>query len=186
MGLILLSTGCYNGDLDDQAPVNGRLASFYDLKGFFSKEINRLDRQQPEGMKTVRFEGKSETIDMKAKPADYGKELASFIASDINKPSWREKYRIDTASAGSGMQEIRYTALDEHLKTREIQLLFNGNSLKEVRIKNRLKSIIAESTQTLSYRTGSGYTIEGVQGSPVGRGRAFSVSVVFNENGGEE
>ncbi|MBK6947271.1 MAG: hypothetical protein IPH16_03610 [Haliscomenobacter sp.] len=184
IGLVLLSTGCHKEDRDARVPVKGSMASFYDLKGFFSKEIKRLDRLQPEGTKTVRFDGASETIDMKGKPADYSKELASFVSSDINKLSWREKYRIDTVSIANGMREIRYTALDEHLKTREIRLLFKENSLKEVRIKNRLKSIIAESTQELSYITGSGYAIEGVQGSRIGRSRAFSVSVALKEKGG--
>ena len=179
IGLVLLGAGCYRGDLDDRGPAKGSLVSFYDLKGFFSKEVKRLDRQQPEGIKTVRFDGKSETIGMNAASVDYGKELASFISSDINKPSWIEKYRIDSVSAGSDMQEIRYTALDEHLKTREIRLVFKGDHLTEVRIRNRLKSIIAESTQTMSYSPGSGYAIEGVQRSRIGSSRAFSVSVAF-------
>ena len=184
ISLVLLSAGCQNRDLDLRVSGRDNLASFYDLKGFFSEEIKRLDNLQPEGTKTIRFDTKSETIDIKTKPVDYAKELASFVSSDINKTSWREKYRAETIPIGTGRMEIRYHALDEHLKTREIQLLFKENSLEEVRIKNRLKSIIAESTQELSYYTGGGYAIEGVQGPRIGRSRAFSVSVSFKEKAG--
>ncbi len=185
ISLAILGTGCQKKE-DRKALVSPKnnTASFFDLKGYFSKEIKRLNRLQPAGTKTVRFDGESEKIDTKRKPVDYGKELASFVSSDINKLSWREKYRPDTITGPGARKEIRYTALDGHLKTREIRLFFEENTLQEVRIKNRLKSIIAESSQELSYVAGSGYTLEGVQGLRIGRGRAFSISVSFEEKEG--
>jgi hypothetical protein len=156
-------------------------AFFFNLKKFFEAEISRLENGKIEGVKKVQFN--QEKDETKAQHLNYAKELEVFVNSDINKLSWRDKYSGDTSSVNGQIQKIVYKALDEHLKTREVVIQFEDANVSDIRIKNRLKSIIADARQNLRYRPQVGYEIKGQQNMSAAGDATVGVEVVF-VNGG--
>ncbi|RYG09492.1 MAG: hypothetical protein EOO07_23780, partial [Chitinophagaceae bacterium] len=65
---------------------------YFDVKGYFEKEINRLQKLNPEVNKTVSINGAAEN--KIAKIANWTKELAIFVNADINKTSWKGSFKI--------------------------------------------------------------------------------------------
>jgi hypothetical protein len=155
--LILLLFSACGGKTDATKVVDA--TPFFDVKGFFQGEIKRLTEGSQKIEKTVTVKGNSETkiIDK----ADFVQELALFMASDINKPAWRDKYRIEK-TAGRSLES--FVAKDDDLKTRRVDIYrFPPNGVTEIQIVNGDKSLITESEQSLKYEIGKGYSIETFQ-----------------------
>ena len=109
--------------------------------------------------KTVTIGGKAETKIIEK--ADFEKELALFLASDINKPAWRDKYRIEK-TAGRSLES--FLAKDDDLKTKRLDIYrFPPNGVTQILIVNSDKSSVTESQQNLDYDIGKGYSIETFQ-----------------------
>lgn len=172
--LIMALSGCRPTSEDGAVPQGG---GFFDLREYFRQESRRLQEMQPEGMKTVRLDG--QTARQALAQMNYEAELAPFSASDINKPSWKDKYQVDSLLEGRYLREIVYTAKDPALKTREMRIRFENDRIGEVRIRNAIRSIISESEQELRYDPDNGYTIKGMQGGKFARKKEFSVEVLF-------
>lgn len=86
---------------------------FFDVSGFFQAEVNRLNQLQPEVEKSFWVNQVSETT--QPDTLNYQLELSPFIASDINKKAWEDKYSIS-----SNPLSLSYKALDEQLEIKEI------------------------------------------------------------------
>ena len=112
---------------------------------------------------------------------DYEKELAVFVHSDINKLSWRGKYSADTLREGTEIRSITYKALDEQLKTQKIAISFDQNQVAQIAIKNHLKSIMANTWQSLEYVPGKGYWVQGKQQMRLAGEDTMGIAVEFKE-----
>ena len=168
--------GC--GPSTEKTPDQGQDAIvFFDLRDFFNQEVKSLQKDKPQARKTVRLDGRESV--QTAAGINYTAELAPFIQSDINKPSWKDKYRVDSIFTGGSLEEIRYTAGDATLKTKELRVFFKGNGVHSVWIKNSIHSIISESDQELKYDKYKGYSIYGQQGGRFSKEKHFSVEVKF-------
>ena len=73
----------------------------------------RLNKLNTAVLKTVTDNGATES--KKVKIDNWGRELDLFIASDINKPAWKDSYTITGDS-----DLILYKAKDQELKMREM------------------------------------------------------------------
>jgi hypothetical protein len=151
--------------------------TFFDLRDFFGREVKSLQAHKPRVRKTVRLNGR-ESLQASAE-VNYAAELAPFIQSDINKPSWRDKYRVDSLFVGGALGEIKYTAGDAALKTKELRVFFEGDKVRAIWIKNSIRSIVSESEQDLKYDPYKGYSIYGRQGGRFSEEKRFSVEVEF-------
>ncbi len=152
-------------------------AFFFNLKKFFEAEIYRLGNTKVVGVKKVQFN--QEKDETNPQVFNYAKELEVFVNSDINKLSWRDKYSGDTSLVAGKIQKIVYKALDEHLKTREVIIQFNEGQVSDIRIENRLKSIIADAQQNLRYQPTRGYEIKGQQNMSAAGDASVGVEVTF-------
>jgi hypothetical protein len=143
--------------VDPSKPVDA--TPFFDVKGFFQNEIKRLTEGGTKIEKTVTVRGQSETKVIEK--ADFAQELALFVSSDINKPAWRDKYRIEK-TAGRSLES--FFATDDDLKTKRIDIFrFPPNGVTQIQILNSDESSITESQQSLKYDIGVGYSIETFQ-----------------------
>jgi hypothetical protein len=175
VGVLMLLMACQKpeGNADPQAEA----AYFFSLKKYFASEIKRLEASKTLARKVVLFNDKrDETAN---ETLNYAKELEVFLHSDINKLSWRDKYRGDTVLQQGAIQRITYTALDEQLKTRKVSIYFAHNYVAQVEIHNRLKSIIAETWQDLRYQAAKGYRISGQQNMRAAGNAKVGVEVSF-------
>jgi hypothetical protein len=157
-GLLVLFAFSACGDKTDATKAVDK-TPFFDVKGFFQNEIKRLTEGGVKIEKTVTVRGQSETKTMDK--ADFAEELALFVASDINKPAWSDKYRIEK-TAGRSLES--FFATDDDLKTKRIDIFrFPPNGVTQIQILNSDKSTITESQQSLDYDIGKGYSIETFQ-----------------------
>ncbi len=180
-GVALCFTGCTKQQ-KLRAGEKRNEAFFFDLKGYFFAEAALLNKRKPQGVKVVLFQGNADTTYLNSiSNMNFEKELRSFANSDINRSAWRDKYQVDSVFQNGYLKEIRYTAVDRALKTREVVLGFNRGSLSEVRIKNEIKSVIAKSVQELVYLPERGYAITGNQKIRLGKKYFYDVEVLFSD-----
>lgn len=151
-GTILVLFLIFASSCADEEKSSIRLP-YIDIKGFFESEIERLTTSKTRVNKLVEQNGNSET--KKNLNVDWDDELALFVASDINKPSWRNSYKIIKNS-----HSIIYTAVDTNLRTREIEIKQNDVQRPiYIRIKNITRNNLYESSEELIYNIDSGYSI---------------------------
>ena len=164
-----------------QADIRAEKPIFFDLKAYFTEETNRLETEKPSGLKIARFQEHSDTLRFDAGSGlVFEEELQPFISSDINRPAWQNKYRVDTLPSKTfGGMSVRYIALDKNLKTRKIELYTENGEIRQVQIENQIKSVIAYSVQKLRYEKGRGYSAFGTQRMRFGKSYDFEVSVRF-------
>jgi hypothetical protein len=126
---------------------------YFDLKTYFEKEAVRLQKHDLILTKTVNQNGESEKKDIKI--ADWKSEFAFFTASDINKPAWRNSYRV----IKNGNQ-LTYLSQDNGLRTKKIEVYSDSQGIvKRISIFNKTSNLLYTSTEELQYFPDSIYTI---------------------------
>ena len=127
--------------------------SYLDLTKFFSSEITKLEKLEPNVRKTVSRNGLRETKSLNN--INWKSELSLFIESDINKSAWKNSYKITNSK-----NEVIYTALDSSLRTKRIFITRSPEGMvKKVLIVNKISNMLYESSEELLYITDSIYTI---------------------------
>jgi hypothetical protein len=172
--LILISSACREEAVSDSQITNPK---FFDLKGYFDHEIKRLDQLQPTVTKTLALNGNTETRQLTQ--LDYARELDLFQQADLNRPDWLDRYRADSTVQNNQLTAIRYTALDEKLRTRQLAISFKNGQVSSISIQNGAKSMAAGSQQQLVYEPTKGYRIESVQHTAISKAQVLQVAVTF-------
>lgn len=131
--------------------------SYIDIKGFFESEAKRLTIAKKQVNKSVEQNGSSEVKNKLI--VDWNNELSLFMASDINKPAWRNSYKVK-ASGNS----IFYVAIDTSLRTRVIEIKQNDKRQPfYFKIKNITRNNLYGSSEELIYIADSIYSIDKTQ-----------------------
>lgn len=150
---------------------------YFDLAGFINTEAARLSALQPNIDKAVFLNGKEErgTVTI----TDWKNELNAFRDADINKKSFLGRYAVDSLTEDGGLV-IKYAALDEKFRTRELKVRFDSNN-KPVKIMASVavSNVLYSSHQHLTYEPGRGYWISGRQAVRFLEPDSFSVSARF-------
>ena len=150
---------------------------FFDIKGFFEKEKARLETKNS-FKKTVSINSESETKMLSVLNLD--NELSIFIASDINKPAWSDKYKVDSIyNSQKKLSQLSYSALDESLKTKKIAIDFQNQAVSKITIQKATDNAVAQSKQLLTYDVTKGYTIQSEQSLSLSETKTISVKVDF-------
>lgn len=154
---LLLTLGACQID----SPPQKNTMAFFSLKNFFEKEAQKLNGQKINVEKTIKHNGKTETHETEVK--SWTEELQLFSESDIAKPSWMDKYKLDSFPVDSNLVLLRYTALDEALETQALDIKLSGSTVHSILIIKRISNPVYESQQYLTYIPNKGYTIEKTQ-----------------------
>lgn len=157
--LLLLFVACKLDNIGSDSGVAP--TPFFDLEAYFDQEIARLDSLQPKLEKTASIDGEVEK--KRIEETDFEQELRVFRRSGINRPSWADKYQIDSIQEEGVLKKIQYTVLDTSLYTRLLSISFQDELVDSIRIQNRANSAIARTEQNLLYLPGRSYRIESVQ-----------------------
>jgi hypothetical protein len=130
--------------------------NFFDLKGYFTKEAARLQKQNKPVFKTVEHNGVVES--KKVNIVDWNAELILFKESDINKPAWSSSYDVTSDSSIT-----IYKAKDADLRTKELIIKRANGKVKWILVYNHVKNMLYETHEKLSYFPDSLYLIEKMQ-----------------------
>jgi len=126
---------------------------FFDLRGYFAKESDRLSAEDQPVIKEVIRNNAAEKKKLKV---NWKQELEIFAGSDINKAAWKDSYR--TLVTGNS---TAYLATQEDLKTRKIIIeKYPDGKLKHIEIHNHTGNFLYNSTEQLDYYPQNGYRIE--------------------------
>ncbi len=126
---------------------------YFDIKGYFEKEISRLQKLNPIVNKTVSVNGEVESKSYKI--ADWSKELDIFVNADINKTSWKGSFKTTTQKG----VEI-YTSDHKKIPVKRISITWKGNKAGKIEIIIDNKNILYRSQDTLTYCPDSLYEIK--------------------------
>jgi hypothetical protein len=130
---------------------------YFDLAGFIHADSARLSQAHTPVTKTVMQNGTApQTKHLTIK--NWGQELHLFAASDINKPAWRDSYRIQQQG-----DSTVYVALQPQLTTRRILVVQQNKQVKKISIDNSTQNILYQTTEHLVYYPDSLYQIDKLQ-----------------------
>lgn len=127
--LVLLFSACTQTQPIEQEKF------YFNLTSFFNKQAESLNSLNPDVHKIITKNGERE--EKIVSDLDWQQELMVFTRADINKPSWKGLYTIDSTETETG-QLINYAATDESLTTRSIELHTNAkNEITRIEIKTQ-------------------------------------------------
>ncbi len=177
LGLFSILTflgSCQSDAVTIQEPAHQR---FFDLKGYVQQQATLLQQQQPTIKKTITSGSIVETKVLQ--DMDWTKELDLFTKSDINKPSWVDKYSIDSISKEGGFMLLQYKAKDSDLATRQLDIELKGEVVQSVLVVNQVTNAIYQSQQYLTYIPQKGYTIKKKQAVQLMDKDDYEIEVTF-------
>lgn len=144
--ILFLFSGCISSD-----KKNARKQIYYfDIASYFNKQAKQLANKRV--VKTVSKNNVSETKEMLI--SDWKQELALFTESDINKAAFKDSYEKDSTN-----HHIKYTAKDEDLKVRTIEIDLENGVVKKLSINNATNNLLYHSTEELILIPDSMYQI---------------------------
>lgn len=129
---------------------------YFDIKGYFEKEADRLLKLNLSISKTVSVNQEDEQKKVRIK--DYKKELSAFISSDINKASWRGAFvELKNSNLTS------YRTDNAKIPVKKIEITYDESSISSIRIIAETTNILYASRDTLIYYPDSLYQIKKTQ-----------------------
>lgn len=149
--------------------------TYFDIEGYFKKEALRLQQQNPKVEKRV--SQNDETEEKEIKVTNWETELDLFTKSDINKPAWKNSYKILKHE-----NQIEYISTDTSLKTRKVQIGFSSEgTVKHISIVNKISNPLYTSTEQLNYFPDSIYSINKDQDVQVIGKNTYQIVAKFKE-----
>lgn len=131
--------------------------TYFDIRGFFTSESTRLGKKNPIIHKTVTDNGTSEVREVNI--SNWENELALFIESDINKPSWKNSYKVENKGTA-----VIYTALYPDVRTKQLTITMSAaGKVKHIQINNKTTNVLYTSEEHLNYYPDSLYRIDKFQ-----------------------
>ena len=127
--------------------------TYFDLKGYFGKEISRLKEAKAKVNKTVSINGIEENKTVLIN--DWDKELAIFVNADINKNSWKGSFNVNRKG-----EVDTYTTNNKKIPIKKISVTHQFSRVNKVEIIINNKNILFESQDTLTYLPDELYQIK--------------------------
>lgn len=156
--------------------VNSGLQPFFDMNNFIDKELAIVSKSKSI-TKKVSVNGK---IDEKViDNFNLEKDLTIFKNANINKVAWLDKYEVDSIMNGSQLVKVVYTANNDKMKTRKIELNYDTNTLNSISIENNSSNLVNSISQHLRYFVGKGYTIESFQETALSGSQDLKIEVEY-------
>ncbi|MBC7418861.1 MAG: hypothetical protein H7325_11995 [Pedobacter sp.] len=126
--------------------------AYFDLKGYFEKEIERYNSRKPTVEKTVAINGKANTKKLVIK--DWPRELAIFIDADINKSAWRGEFKIEKSG-----NETHYSTANKKIPVKEVLISDKFGKVAKIEVIIANVNLLYKSNDTLTYYPDSLYQI---------------------------
>ena len=160
----------------DEPRITSVSEPFFDLKTFFIQERSKLEDIK-KVIKKASVDGiiEEKTVDS----IDLEKELALFVDSDINRIAWLDKYKVDSLFNNNKLSQVNYLAKDDQLKTKQLTVHFNNNTVDSINIIRRITSLVAKLEQHLKYVPSKGYSIESRQETSLSSVHVLELDVQF-------
>ena len=147
-GILLVFLSCNPAEKDQKNTL-----TYFDIKGYFEKEVLRLARINPLVTKTVAVNELPETKQIRI--TDWTKELSAFSDADINRSAWRGLFN----KKSTGQEEV-YSSDDKKVPVKELTITKRNGQVYGIRILIRYSNVLYSSADTLSYFPDSLYQVK--------------------------
>jgi hypothetical protein len=158
-------------------PEKKEMTTFFSLERYFKSEEGRLSKKATRYKKHIKTN--SEEEDLMLNVEDWSTEFQLFKKSDINKPSWKDDYKIDSVLVEGKLRELTYLALKDDLYTKSLSIKFKGKKVQMISISNKSENSIYRLEETLNYNPDKGYKIERKQDLLLFEEERHSIEVFF-------
>lgn len=155
--LLLTSVVACNSVTEPTTSTETEQPTYFSLNTYFSDEIDRLTKEQPDLEKTVNINGSSES--KATNTVNWKHELELFAQADINKAAWTNSYTVDSTE-----RKVVYTSKEPDLKTKQIIIQHKADkTVLGIEIHNEESNWIYRSVEKLTYYPDSLYSIDKIQ-----------------------
>ncbi len=164
--LLWMLPGC-----EENAGAGGKSGTkplpYFDLAGYMATVGDSLSRLKSLSRRMM-VDGQWE--DKVIDDPDLADDLGLFVACDINKPAWSDKYSKDTTWNTEGaLVGLEHKALDPSMRTKTIRVQWEDGKVRKVHIEYGSENILIRTSQTLEWEANKGYAFHSRQELPVFR-----------------
>ncbi|THH40623.1 hypothetical protein [Neolewinella litorea] len=148
--LSLFLTGCYADDLREEMNEE----PFFDLAAYIDAQVDSLEQAGTAVTKTIFLNGTTET--KKITDLNFGNDLKVFRESDINKPAYLDKYKVQREESADRIVRT-YTATDSTMQTRRLTVVSRDDRPIYLEIIRKTGTVLSEGDHRLVYDPTRGY-----------------------------
>ncbi|MFT5998985.1 MAG: hypothetical protein ACI81P_001441 [Neolewinella sp.] len=142
-----------------EAPVGTiDTAPFFDLSGYISQEVERLETAKTKVEKTITLNGVVETKQLD--DINFSNDLRLFREADINKPAWIEKYTTEEQTLSGSHSITTYMAQDSNLIVRRLMVEKDVGVTIRIEIDRKTGTVLSDGQHQLVYQPGKGYWVK--------------------------
>ncbi|WP_116126605.1 hypothetical protein [Lewinella sp. IMCC34183] len=150
--VLFLLSACYAEELEQELQQD----PFFDLAAYMDRQVDSLSQSATEVTKTITLNGTTETHELPA--LNFRNDLRVFRESDINKPAYRDKYRVEREESGGSLTRI-YTATDSSMQTRRLTVVSRDSLPSFIEIIRKTGTVLSDGDHRLVYDPLLGYSM---------------------------
>lgn len=167
--LLLFIVGCTGEKTENHGAKN----TYFDVKGFFDQEANRINQLNPTVVKTVSIQGNAETKSVKIN--DWKKELSAFSAGEIKKVAWDGLFTVQ-----KNRDTTIYSSSNKKVQVKKLKIVENSGQIQQIEIDIIRENVLFVSKDHLIYYPDSLYTIQRQQDIKLMPSKKYAVTVRLN------
>jgi hypothetical protein len=133
---------------------------YFDVPGFFERQVQWLEKEKPGLEKRVETNGKSANV--REDSINWDKELAVFLSINLNKAAFIGKISVDSVVQGNRLT-VSYTTNDKKMDLKSVRVQFTNDSVNWIEARKSEQNALFTNSLFVRFRCDSGYTISGVE-----------------------
>nr|WP_068892737.1 hypothetical protein [Pedobacter panaciterrae] len=146
--------------------------TYFDVKGYFEKEVVRLNKKNPLINKVVSVNGANES--KRIQIPDWKKELALFSDADINRASWKGLFQLKKSK-----DQETYISENEKVPVKELTVFFRNNTAVGLKVLVKNTNSLYTSFDTLTYYADSLYQVKKMQNIKLLSKKSYTITGSF-------
>ena len=137
--------------------------TYFDLTKLVQTDIDTNTKNNCGESKTINVNNQMEKQTIAA--IDWTKEMQLLLDCDINKPSWKGKFLVDTFwKQDTILLSIAYRALTDKIQVRSMFVQYdNNNQVANIAIRKKIKSFLFSNEQQIIYQPTKSFKINSHQ-----------------------
>jgi hypothetical protein len=167
-GILLFFCGC--NSTTDEKQKDAFL--YFDIRGYFKTEANRLAKTNPLVTKTVAINDVYEKRELKI--SNWQSELSSISNADINKASWKGAFKISRSE-----NKVTYSSNDKKIPVKELTVFYKDGKASGFQALIRNSNTLYVSTDSLSFYPDSLYRIKKNQQIKLLPAKNYEIAIKF-------
>ena len=152
--IFLFITSCSNRK---PAPIK---QNYFSIHNFFTEEAQQLTTLKVK-LKKVNQLNSNHDSSIISTP-DWEKELSLFTDADINKPAWKNSFKIDSVFQDSILM-INYRTNEKNISIHQVEISCLNNKVQKIHIVKEAVNLVYSESQELWYVAQQGFRINGKQ-----------------------